>query len=84
MSDLLPYLQQFVGPCREWCEEKADNCNEPAVFVLWGKLIPQEGLGPRCYDHAAKHVGHWALAPGSNYALINLADLAGWLGAVAA
>jgi hypothetical protein len=44
--------------CREWLDDKCDRCNEPAEFILWGKLIQPEGLGPRCYDHAAKWVGH--------------------------
>lgn len=49
--------------CGEWIEEKVDRCNAPAEFILWGKLFPAEALGPRCYDHAAKHTGHWALSP---------------------
>jgi hypothetical protein len=27
-----------------------------ADFILWGKLLPPEALGPRCYDHAEKWV----------------------------
>jgi hypothetical protein len=27
--------------------------------IIWGKLFPLEALGPRCLDHAAKHIG-WA------------------------
>jgi hypothetical protein len=72
----LEVLQHHVGGCREWVEGKADNCWAPAEYVLWGKLIPPEGLGPRCYDHAALHVGHDALRPRSMYALIHLLDLA--------
>lgn len=61
----------------EGCREELgaptwDKCWKPAEFVLWGKLIPAEGLGPRCYEHAEKHVGHYALAPGSSYALMDL------------
>jgi len=52
---------------REGCREELgaptyDKCNKPAEFVLWGKLIEPEALGPRCYDHAAKHVGHGMLS----------------------
>lgn len=54
----LEALRRNIGPCREWIAEKHNRCNEPAEYVLWGKLIPAEGLGPRCYDCAAKHVGH--------------------------
>jgi hypothetical protein len=68
-------VQRFVGPCREWIDEKCDRCNEPSEYVLWGKLIPADGLGPRCYDHAAKWVSASALAPNSGYALVDLAGL---------
>lgn len=50
----------------EWCREDLPNgerCNQPAEFILWGKLLEPEALGPRCYDHAAEHVGHRALGP---------------------
>lgn len=72
----LDAMRQQIGGCREWVDEKHNCCFEPAEYVLWGKLIPPEGLGPRCYDHAAKHVGHNALAPRSGWALINLVELA--------
>ncbi len=58
-----------VTTCREWVEN--DRCNAPAEFVLWGKLIDPEGLGPRCYDHAAKWVDHRGLGDPS-YAIIDL------------
>ncbi len=60
-----------ITTCREWVEDKNDRCNAPAEFVLWGKLIDAEGLGPRCYDHAAQHVGHRALGDKS-WAIIDL------------
>lgn len=68
-------IRDVIGPCREWVEEKNNRCNAPTEYVLWGKLIDPEGLGPRCYDHAAKWVGHYGLYRGSGYALINLDDL---------
>jgi len=52
----------------EWCREDLPNgerCDNPAEFILWGRLFSKEGLGPRCYDHAAKHAGHRALSPGA-------------------
>jgi hypothetical protein len=73
----LEVIQQQTSGCREWVPEKADCCFAPAEYVLWGKLIPPDGLGPRCYDHAAKHVGHNALAPRSGWAVLNLIELAG-------
>ena len=56
--------------CREWVDEIANKCNRPAVVILWGKLFPAEALGPRCPEHAEKHLGryyvdaireHWAI-----------------------
>lgn len=44
--------------CREWPDDAFDRCNQPAEFILWGKLFPPEALGPRCYEHAVKHTGH--------------------------
>jgi len=41
--------------CREWPDGQLDRCNQPAVFILWGKLFPPEALGPRCEDHAAQY-----------------------------
>lgn len=44
--------------CREWIEEpKFDRCNERAVAILWGKLLPAEALGPRCEQHTHDHLG---------------------------
>ena len=80
MSDIeatMTTLQEHVGGCREdFGPPTYRLCWKPAEYVLWGKLIPPEALGPRCYDHAAKHLGHQALGVGANYALINLRDLA--------
>jgi len=72
----LEIIQQNVGSCREWVEEKIDRCNEPAEYVLWGRFIDPEGLGPRCYNHAADYVHHIGLARKSGWAVIHLADLA--------
>jgi hypothetical protein len=61
--------------CGEWVVD--DRCNAPAEFILWGKLIAAEGLGPRCYDHAAKHINHRGLTrPGkSGWAIADLRPL---------
>jgi hypothetical protein len=75
---ILRVLQRHIGGCREdlGVEAGFERCGRRAEYVLWGKLIPAEGLGPRCYDHAAKHVGHNALASRSGWAIVNLAALA--------
>lgn len=69
-------IQGYVGGCREWLNEKGDCCWAPAEYVLWGKLTPAEGLGPRCYEHAEKHVGHYLLRPRAGAAVIHVAELA--------
>jgi hypothetical protein len=65
-----------ITPCREWLDtdDRYVHCNAPAEFVLWGKMIPPKGLGPRCYEHAAKHVGDRALGDPS-WAIIDLRPL---------
>lgn len=70
----LEIIQKHVGGCRDEGDD-GYKCWKPAEYVLWGKLFPPEALGPRCYDCAAKHAGHRALAPNSGYALISLRDL---------
>lgn len=73
-KEILRIMRREIGGCREWVG--IDTCAQPAEYVLWGKLISPEGLGPRCYEHAAKHVDHYGLRSRSGYALINLNDLA--------
>lgn len=74
--DTLRVLQAHVGGCREELGAPThDKCWKPAEYVIWGKLAPNEALGPRCYLHAEKHVGPHALMRDANYALINLRDL---------
>ena len=44
-----------IETCRECRDEMAYGSKLPAaVFILWGKLFPQEALGPKCMDHARK------------------------------
>jgi hypothetical protein len=71
---MLALLQQHVGGCRE--ELDSDKCWKPAEYVLWGKLTPAEGLGPRCHTHARRYISESGLASRSDWALIRLADLA--------
>ncbi len=76
----LEVLQSNVGGCRQ--EDKGgEKCWAPAEYVLWGKLLPPEALGPRCYDHAAKHVHYSGLRENAGWALINLSELAAELNA---
>lgn len=65
-------LEKFAHEtCREWIDETASYCHAPAEFLIWGKLTPPNGLGPRCYDHASEHVGHRALGDPS-WAIVDL------------
>jgi hypothetical protein len=75
-EETLRGIRDEVGSCREWKDEKFDRCNAPSEYVLWGKLLPPEALGPRCYDCAVKHVPSSALTNGSSWALINIERLA--------
>jgi hypothetical protein len=73
-AEIAKELAQARTTCREelGAEHNFRRCDAPAEFILWGKLIPPKGLGPRCYDHAAKHIDHDGLRPNSNYALLDL------------
>ena len=63
----------LVTSCREYLEN-GERCWAPAEFILWGKMLPQDAFGPRCYDHAAAHVGHRALGDPS-WAIADLRPL---------
>ena len=77
----LDAIREVVGPCREWVD--FDCCGAPAEYVLWGKLIDPDGLGPRCWEHAALHIGPRALT-GESWAIIDLGRLARRVDEVAA
>jgi hypothetical protein len=47
----------------------------PAEFILWGKLLPPEALGPKCYDHAVKYLGHSVATRTEQYAVVDLRPL---------
>jgi hypothetical protein len=75
MIALLRVIQDEVGPCREWNDERSDRCNQPSEYVLWGKLIQSDGLGPRCGEHAAKWVA-WRALNDPSWAIVDLVRLA--------
>lgn len=60
-----------MGVYEDRLESEPAPVIRPAEFILWGKLLPPEALGPRCYDHAARQVGHRALNDPS-YAIYHL------------
>lgn len=81
LATAIEALRDRAESCREELGAEANfrRCGKPAEFILWGKLIEPEALGPRCYDCAARHVGHQALAPSSGYAIFDLRPIAGAL-----
>lgn len=74
-EQIVAALQRTIGGCREDALD-GGKCWAPAEYVIWGKLAATNALGPRCYRHAAAHVGHRALASRSGWALIHIGDLA--------
>jgi hypothetical protein len=59
----------------EFCRECRDEGRDPihhAEFILWGKLFPPEALGPRCYDHAEKHIGSRGMSQIDQWAVFDL------------
>lgn len=60
-----------VEYCRE-CRDLEPPVHTRAEFILWGKLFPAEAFGPKCYDHAAKHLGWQAMSRIDQYAVYDL------------
>jgi hypothetical protein len=62
--------------CRACLDEQRDGGDwgpAPAAdFILWGKLLPPEHLGPRCYDHAREALGWAAMSRIDQYAVFDL------------
>jgi hypothetical protein len=71
----LQTIQVEVGGCRDWPPNAANRCGKPAEYLLWGKLLKPEALGPRCADCAALHVG-WEMLRDPDCAIVNLRTLA--------
>ena len=59
-----------IEGCREWVD--TDRCPARAEFILWGKLFKREALGPRCYEHAAQHIGHGSMSRLDQWAVYDL------------
>lgn len=74
MSDSQQTREVFET-CREWAEDMPDRCNVRAEVLLWGRLFPDEALGPRCYDHAVKWAGHNLYSQMDQWAVLDLRGL---------
>jgi hypothetical protein len=60
-----------VECCRQ-CRDQEPPVSTRAEFILWGKLLPPEAFGPKCYDHAAEHLGWQAMSRIDQYAVYDL------------
>lgn len=76
-------VEALAETCREWGEDDPRRCGKPAEFILWGKLLPKEAFGPRCYDHAVKHIGHDMPSRVDQYAVYDLRAVARFAAQVA-
>lgn len=70
-------LRKLATVCRECNDEMGFMATDVplADFILWGKLLPPEALGPKCYDHAVKYVGHHTLAGHGDRFMLAAVDL---------
>jgi len=66
--------QVTLETCREELPD-GERCGEWAEFLLWGKLFPEEVLGPRCFEHAIQHVNDTSLSRRTGSAILHLRDL---------
>ena len=67
--------EQLQGVTRiEHCRACRDERDEivTADFILWGKLLPPEQMGPRCYDHTAGYLGWSAMHQIDQWAVFDL------------
>jgi hypothetical protein len=67
--------EQIQGLTRlEHCRACRDERDEivTADFILWGKLLPPEQMGPRCYDHTAGYLGYRAMSQIDQWAVFDL------------
>jgi hypothetical protein len=66
----------MIEHCRE-CSEIGENITE-AEFILWGKLLLPNALGPKCRYHAEQWLGGSSfLHLEDGYAVFDLRPLAG-------
>jgi len=82
-GDLARTITAMQRAGTEHCREDASTgrCGMPAEFILWGRLLPADALGPRCREHAAAHLGEPALHQLDQWAVFDLRPLLDPLGA---
>lgn len=72
-------MLEFCRECRDEAHERNGYSQDwnpvPADFILWGKLLPPEALGPKCFYHAQEHLGWSAMYKIEQYAVFDLRKL---------
>ena len=63
---------EFCRECRDELYAGTRDRIKAADFILWGKLFPADALGPRCYDHAERHIGGAGMSRLDQYAVFDL------------
>lgn len=63
---------ELKGECCRECRDFEPPLYTRADFILWGKLLPPEAMGPKCYDHTADHLGWFAMSRIDQYAVYDL------------
>lgn len=59
--------------CQDEQRDRGDWGPVPAAdFILWGKLLSPEHLGPRCYKHTQEALGRSAMSRIDQYAAFDL------------
>jgi hypothetical protein len=64
-------VRQTCRECRDELPIFSKNVPQ-ADFILWGKLFPPEAMGPKCYDHAEKHIGYRGMSQIDQWAVYDL------------
>jgi hypothetical protein len=56
-ADRIDELEAALGSVQETCRHDVgvERCGQPAIVIVWGKLVAPDEFGPRCADH----VPHW-------------------------
>lgn len=68
----------MIESCRQCRDELPFGApSVPADFILWGKLLPSDALGPKCYEHAKEWLGPRAMGQLDQYAVFDLRPLHG-------
>lgn len=65
-------VSTLKAQCCRQCRDQEPPVQTRAEFILWGKLFAPEAFGPKCYDHAAEHIGWAGMSMIDQYAVYDL------------